>query len=702
MSKKSIHLTIEGMNCSSCVAKIEKAVRKIDGVREAKVNFASGKGAFVFDDSKVHKEQIEKTIESLGYRAIEGKGSKSKKGIGESSSIFIYFALALSVAGAILLFIEMLFLLANSSYLSHYQEFLIALVVQIIGGWTFYIGTWRGLQHKTANMDTLVALGTTTAFLYSSVVWIFGLERHMYFETSVMIIAFILIGRLLEMRAKRHATKTMQNLLKMQPKSARKVMPEGKKEVPLDEVQEGDRVLVFAGEMIPVDGRVEEGTSEVDESMMTGESAPVSKQKGDGVVGGSINGSGTLTITTSAALEKSALGRIIALVEEAQMKKPKVQKLVDQVASIFVPVVLGIALFSLVAWLVCCGNFTVGLMAMVSVLIIACPCALGLATPMVIMVSLSRAAEKGILVKDFSALEKLRKIKSIVFDKTGTLTKGKLKCTKEEGKEEELVIAKALGSYSHHPLSQTIAQENDSIHFEQINEIPGKGITAKHKGETFYLGSEGFLREQNIEMPDDIEHKTAVFFGNDKSYLGHFIFEDEVREGAHEVTQFLKQQKIKSYIISGDRKPMVEDLAGRLEVDGFQGEVLPENKGEFLSKISRPAAMIGDGVNDAVALAKADVAIAMGGSADVAMESAQIGIMHGKIGLVRQAIILSEAAHKRVVQNLWFAFGYNVIAIPLAGFDLLNPIIAAIAMALSSLSVVGNALRNYGKDGGRV
>lgn len=558
---------------------------------------------------------------------------------------------------------------------SGWWQFGLASVVQFYGGYNFYKMAISALLKGKTNMHTLVTLGTSAAYGFS--VYALFCGGHLYFETSGFLITMILLGRLFETRALASAKGGMQSLLKMQPNEARV----GDAMVPIEELKVGVRVTVRPGETVPVDGVVVEGESSVNESMLTGESLPVKKVMGAEVFTGTSNGQGSLVIEAIKLGAESSLGRIIDMVAKAQASKAPVQKLVDIVAGRFSVTVLGIAVVTFLVW----AFFDVreAVISAVAVLVIACPCALGLATPTVLMVATAKGAKAGILIKDAAGLELMGKLKAIIFDKTGTVTAGKMAVDEVVGDVKGL--AKALSKRSSHPISEAIfdvCKDEADLKVSDFREVPGSGLEAVFEGKKVFLGKGEGIRDVRV----------ASVIKVDGEVKGMFYLNDPIKVGAKESVEALQDAGLKLYLVSGDRIPVVEKVATELGFDGCFGEVLPEEKAGFVARLQEEhtfVGMVGDGINDAVALAKADVGIAMGSGTDVAMENAKIGLMHGRVD---EAFRLSRLTMRKIKQNIFFAFIYNSLGIPLAAFGLLNPMIAGTAMALSSITVVGNSI----------
>lgn len=582
-------------------------------------------------------------------------------------------------------------------------QFALATIVQFVFGWRFYVGSYYALKSLTGNMDLLVCLGTTAAYVFSAVVFLFSLPYHTYFESSATIITLILLGRLLEMRTMQKSSKALQELLKLQPKTAN-VQKNGKWEsIPIDQMNIGDIFQVKPGEQIPVDGIVIESSSYVDESMLTGESMPLFKSAGMVLFGGTQNLEGALIGKTTAVGKKTALEGIIRLVEQAQNSKAPIQKKADQLSAIFVPLVLFISLVTFFAWWGWSKDLSEALINAVAVLVIACPCALGMATPTVIMVASGRGAKAGILIKNAEAIEKAEKLQVIAIDKTGTLTQGKPKLTDVIPNTEDVrQLAAALEESSEHPVAKAISSSYQGkkeivSHFEAI---PGKGISGIIKDQQYFVGSikwmeeKGFKIERYITDPLEDEGKTVVALSTDSKVIGYLAVADTLRPYSKQGVDLLKELGVNVVMLTGDHTQTAKAIAQETGISTFFAEILPQDKAKAVEQLKKQnkVGMVGDGINDAPALAAADVGFAMRSGTDVAIESSDITLMRSDLRQVADAIDLSKATLRKIRQNLFFAFIYNALGIPLAAFGLLNPIIAGGAMALSSLCVLANAL----------
>lgn len=740
MSKKdTLSFHVSGMHCASCAINIQKTLKKTPGVSSASINYNNEQAFVNFDNEKVSPEDFKKIISKAGYTAHiskESQADQTKKIEQEKKQEIQHLKKQLLVSGIFtsILMITM-FPFAPSFLMKPVVMLLLALPVQLWAGRRFYKGALSGLKNKTTNMDTLVALGTTVAFGYSSFVVFAGswLEKqnipaHTYFEASSAIIFFILLGKFLEIRAKSRTSAAIKKLLELQVKTARVKINNSWKEISLDKVKTGDILLVKPGEKIPVDGTITKGETSLDESMITGESLPTQKQKNDEVIGSTLNVSGSIEVIATKVGDKTLLAQIIRLVQEAQGSRPAIQNTVDVVASYFVPIVIALAILTFAIWWIFGPEpkFLRAMISMINVLIIACPCALGLATPTSLMVGIGKGAQNGILIKDAQALEIANKIKAVVFDKTGTLTEGKPKVTKfflENNSYTEKKLLSLIGTVeelSHHPLAQAVtnyAKEtlnitNFSEKITKFKDISGKGVSAIYNKQTILIGTEKLMREHKIKLSSSLLEKantwkeqgeTVVFITIHNKLIGILSIADTLRHKSKEVIQQLKKQNITPILLTGDNTQTAQSIAKQLDITEFQAEVLPQEKEKKIKELQSrygKVAMVGDGINDAPALASADVGIAMGNGTDVAIESAGITLLRSDISLVPQAIKLSQATMTNIYQNLFWAFGYNTILIPVAmgalypSFGIqLSPILASIAMAFSSISVVGNALR---------
>lgn len=737
---------VKGMTCASCVSRVEKKLSSLQGVTDVQVNLANEKVFMEYIPSLTGLRELQAALKKIGYTLLspeeetaEGMGEEERHA-GELRQIKLKFMLSAVLSGIIMLsgMQTALPLLPNAgSPFFHLWLFALATPVQFWAGWQFYRGAWAGLKHGYADMNTLIAVGTSAAYFFSAYATFFpgslkflGQEIAVYYDTSAMIIALVLLGRWLEARAKSRASDAIKKLMGLQPKTAR-VERNGKEvEVLIAEVVPGDTVIVRPGEKIPVDGVVLDGTAAVDESMITGESIPVEKKPEDEVIGASINKTGYFKMRATHLGRESVLSQIIKLVEEAQGSKAPVQRLADKVAGIFVPTVIGIALLAFIVWWGVGESFVslptepfiFALMIFISVLIIACPCALGLATPTAIMVGTGRGAELGILIKGGETLEQVQKLDTVIFDKTGTLTWGKPEVTDvfiatetEISVDRLLVLAGSLEKGSEHPLGQAIVREAERRHLKlmtvsNFQTRPGFGVQGEVDGHSVSLGNPRMMQGDGVDISrlnDRIEEmagqgKTPMIFAIGDKASGILSAADTVKPQAKEVVRRLQSMGLEVVMITGDNQQTAAAIGQELEIDQVLAEVLPAGKADAVKKLKekgRFVAMVGDGINDAPALAEANIGIAIGSGTDVAMEASDITLMTRDLNAVADAIELSKKTMSKIRQNLFWAFFYNVLGIPIAAgifFPLygvlLQPIYAAAAMSLSSVSVVSNAL----------
>lgn len=716
-------LLIQGMSCASCVSKVEKALLSTKGVVSASVNLASEK-AQVIAPSSVSTSDLIHQVSKAGYRAMlesESDAQESLKLLAKEKRHLI-FAIFLSLP----LVMPMLLMPLGVHWMPPgWIQLALTVPVQFWLGLRFYKSAWRSLKSFSGNMDLLVAVGTSAAFglsLYSLIQHQLqdhgsSHEPHLYFESAAVIITLVLLGKYLESKAKKSTLEAIKALQALRPTTARVLNADKTQEIEkqISEIQLGDLVTVRSGESIPVDGKILEGQSDIDESMITGESMPVHKTLSDTVIAGSMNQTGRLVIQTTAVGHETALSRIIRMVDHAQMAKAPIQRLVDKVSEYFVPAVFIVALITVLLWGILNGNWEQAIINGVSVLVIACPCALGLATPTSIMVGSGLAAQYGILIQDAEALERAHDITTVAFDKTGTLTLGKptLVNTIPLGisESELLVLSASLQSSSEHSLGRAIVEKAQALNLsfsppQDVTFIAGKGLRGKVSDRTLMIGNAKLIQEQSIPISSpshiDIEDLLAsgatVSFVADldsKKLLGIFAFKDEVKPSSAQTIAELKKRNIRTLMITGDNSASAQRIADQLGITEVFAEVLPEEKSKIISKLKKPGqvvAMVGDGINDAPALAGADVGFAMSTGTDVAMHTADVTLMSGNPLLIPDAIDISKKTFSKIQQNLFWAFIYNVIGVPLAALGYLNPMLAGGAMALSSVSVVVNSL----------
>lgn len=728
---QTLTLPVEGMTCASCVARVEKSLARIPGIETAAVNLATEKATVKFNPSLVTAEQMAKAVEEAGYKLIlpavneKVQPSEASDGYQKLKREFLIGAI-LTLPIMILSMVSMTdwFMAVSPLGMDDVNKvlFLATTVVMIVAGKRFFSVAWKLAKRLESDMNTLVAVGTGMAYLYSSVVVLFPdwlpasvNTMDVYFDTSATIITLILLGKVLEARAKQRASDAMKKLMSIQPKTAHVKRDGIYLDVAVGDVVVGDIIMVRPGEKIPVDGIIESGETSIDESMMTGESIPVHKKKGDKVIGGTINTTGSIEFRAVAVGHDTMLAHIVRLVEEAQGSKAPIQSLADKIASVFVPTVIGIAIITFFVGIVA-GNleFAQALIHAIAVLIIACPCALGLATPTAIMVGTGRGATLGVLIKNAESLERAGSITTVVFDKTGTVTEGKpavVDVIPLNGfSEEELIMLSASVEYqSEHPLSKAIVEyaSKKNIIAQPVTSFlanPGFGVTGKVNGRNITIGNEMFLRESlvNISSAEDLalnfqkEGKTVIFVGVDKKLAGLIAIADTVRATSKEAIQQLHSMGINVALLTGDNKSTAEAIAKEVGIDTVVANVLPKGKAEFIKRLQAKGeivAMVGDGINDAPALAQAQVSMAMASGTDVALETADVVLMRHDLVAVVRAIKLSRRTIRTIKENLFWAFIYNIIGIPLAAFGMLSPTFAAAAMAFSSVSVVTNSLR---------
>ncbi len=729
-------LKIEGMTCAACVRAVERSVKRLDGVEEANVNLATEKLVVSFETSKLRIADIKQAVYKAGYKALEEETTDTDRIKKEQATKALWKRFVISAIFAVpLLFISM-------SHMFGYHlpsiidpmhnpmnfalvQLLLTLPVMFEGRKFFKVG-FRALYMKSPNMDSLIAIGSSAAFLYG----IFAIMQislghmeyisHLYFESAATILTLITLGKYLESVTKGKTSEAIKKLMGLAPKTA-VIIKDGKEiSISIDEVMVGDIIVVKPGEKLPVDGEIVEGTTSIDESMLTGESIPVEKNVGDKIFGASINKNGYIKYKATKVGKDTALAQIIKLVEEAQGSKAPIAKLADVISGYFVPIVISLAIISSLVWYISGESALFSLTIFISVLVIACPCALGLATPTAIMVGTGKGAEYGVLIKSGEALETAHKINAIVFDKTGTITEGKPKVTdivtKDIDKEELLILAASAEKASEHPLGEAVIKyaEEKSLKLKDVDNfkaIAGKGIEATLEGKNLLLGNKKFMEEQSIFI-EDFQHesnllaeegKTPMFIASEGKLLGIIAVADTIKESSKIAIERLHAMNIKVAMLTGDNKRTADAIARQVGIDIVISEVLPGDKAKEIKKLQKDGnkvAMVGDGINDAPALAVADIGIAIGSGTDVAIESADIVLMRSDLRDVPTAIDLSKKTIKNIKENLFWAFGYNTVGIPIAmgvwyafGGKLLNPMIAALAMSFSSVSVLLNALR---------
>ncbi len=736
MSGKEIHtketFQVLGMSCAVCALNVETTLGAQEGVYEAKVNFAGSTVLVDYNPQVITPVELQKAVEAAGYELVVENTEDTDQADRLQREEFL--ALKRKTIGAIVLAIPVFVIGMFFMHMPYGNWIMLAFTIPVMAffGRDFFVHAYMQLKHGRANMDTLVAVSTGVAFLFSlfNTIWpeywtSRGLEAHVYYEAAAVIIALILLGRLLEAKAKFSTSTAIKKLMGLQPKTVTKILADGsEEEVPIREVEVGDVLVVKPGEKIPVDGEVTEGSSFVDESMITGESIPVEKVKGQPVYAGTINEKGSFRFRADKVGGETVLANIIRMVQEAQGSKAPVQKLVDRIAGIFVPVVMGIAVITFIVWMLIGGDlaFTHALLTSITVLVIACPCALGLATPTAIMVGIGKGAEHNILIKDAESLELMYRVNAIVLDKTGTITEGKPVVTDihwTPGAEDERYqsILLEIERRSEHPLADAVVQKFKE---KVVNEIlvsdfenqTGKGVTAKVGDKVYLVGNRALLEVNHVVLDDDNEKlavrwegdgKTVVFFAGGGRVLALVAIADKIKESSRQAVATLHEKGIDVYMLTGDNALTARAVADQVGIRHFKAEVMPGEKANFVEALQhegKVVAMVGDGINDSQALAQADVSIAMGKGSDIAMDVAKVTLITSDLNVIPRAIALSHQTVRAIRQNLFWAFIYNIIGIPLAagvlyginGF-LLNPMIAAAAMAFSSVSVVTNSLR---------
>jgi Cu+-exporting ATPase len=713
MPTESIALDISGMTCASCSSRVEKALNKVAGVLDASVNLATEQATIKVARGTPLATLIA-AVERAGYGA-QVPPTSGEAPVAPARMLPDWWPVALAILLSLPLAAPMLgSLLGFHWMLPGWLQWALATPVQFWLGGRFYRAGWKALRAGSGNMDLLVAVGTSAAYGLSVYMLLTRPgTMHLYFEASAVVISLVLLGKFLEARAKRQTTEAIRALQALRPSTARVRLDGVDRDVPIDSIRAGDLVVIRPGERIPVDGEIVEGTSQVDESMLTGESLPVDKQPGDPLTGGAINAHGMLIARTTAVGAETTLARIIRLVENAQAAKAPIQRLVDKVSAVFVPVVMGIALVTFIAWWAWGGNAEVAILNAVAVLVIACPCALGLATPTAIMAGTGVAARHGILIKDAEALELAHRISTVVFDKTGTLTDGTphvAACVAADGGDKNTVLALAAGlqAGSEHPLARAVLDAAASIPpmpAQEQQALPGRGISGTMAGEIYWLGNRRLMQDQQVTTTPlesaadalEAEGRTVSWLARarDHQALGLIAFGDAVKPGAAAAIAHLKARGIATVMLTGDNRGAARVAAAELGIDSVVAEVLPGDKATQVNQLKsdgQTVAMVGDGINDAPALAAADVGIAMSSGSDVAMHTAGITLMRGDPTLVADAIDISRRTYAKIRQNLFWAFIYNLVGIPLAAAGMLNPVIAGAAMAFSSVSVVSNAL----------
>jgi Cu2+-exporting ATPase len=731
---ETLTFPVTGMTCAGCASSVESMLSSQQGVDKAEVNYATQSVKVAFHPEIVQPSGLQKSVQSVGYDLIiDTLNGKEKQAQAQQSH---YNKLKNNIIWATVLTIPVVLIGMVFMHIPYANEIMLVLTAPVlfVAGRGFFVNAWKQATHGRANMDTLVAMSTGIAFTFSVFNTFFpefwyrqGLMPHVYFEAASVVIVFIMLGKLLEEQAKSNTSSAIKKLIGLQPKTVLLITALGEtEETAIAAVQVGDRLLVRPGEKIPVDGEIYDGTSFVDESMLSGEPIPIEKKTGEKVFAGTLNQKGSFRFTAEKVGSGTMLAQIIQLVQDAQGSKAPVQKLVDKIAGVFVPVVMLIAVLSLGAWLIFGGQhaFTQGLLAMVTVMVIACPCALGLATPTAVMVGIGKGAENGILIKDAEALELGYRVDTVILDKTGTLTEGKPKVTdliwakRAEGNSQMLAgILLAIEQESEHPLAAAIVehlknQDVKSATLDYFNSLTGRGVEGMLNGKPYFAGSPKLLGASNLKIPNDLKEQqdvmlnaamTVIYFADETGVLGIIGIQDRLKDHSAQAVADLKSQGIDVYMVTGDNVQTANHIGAEAGIDHIIAEALPSDKADFVKLLQsrgKIVAMVGDGINDSQALAQANLSIAMGRGSDIAMDVAKITLVSSDLTHIAKALKLSRLTVRTIRQNLFWAFIYNLIGIPIAagllypinGF-LLNPMIAGAAMALSSVSVVSNSLR---------
>lgn len=724
---------VSGMTCASCAHSLETYLEFVEGIEKVAVNYPNQSVRLEYNGAKVSMDTIQQKALEIGYTILAGEAQETKEvfdQIEEKRLKTLKTKLIFSAVFSIPVFIIAMFFMGKIPF-ENWIMMLLATPALFWSGSEFFVIAWRKLKHFSSNMDTLVALSTGTAYIFSVFNTVYpqyflsrGVAPHVYYESAVIIITLILLGRYLEERAKSKTSSAIKKLMGLKPKEVVVIRNGTEQTIPYEKINIGDLIIIKPGDKVPVDGIVKKGESFIDESMISGEPIPLSKTKGDKVFAGTINQKGALRIIANKVGNDTLLSQIIQLVEQAQASKPTIQKLVDKVAGIFVPIVIGLAILSFIIWYAIGPepSFTYALLTLITVLIIACPCALGLATPTALMVGIGRGAQQGILIKDAQSLETAYKVDTLILDKTGTITEGRPKVTDlvwahNDSTSELSQILLAIESQSEHPVAEAIVQHlkkerTPEVHAESFQSITGMGAKISYQGKTYMAGNERLMRNNEIIIPEEIsylaaslkkEAKTVVYFSGESQVEAVIAIADQVKESTQTAIEKIHAMGISIWMLTGDNEQTASAIARQVGIKNFRANVMPADKGNFVKELQtqgKIVAMAGDGINDSHALAQSDVGIAMGSGTDIAMESAGITLMQSDLKQIEKAIKLSKATMRTIRENLFWAFIYNIIAIPIAagvlfpfnGF-LLNPMIAGAAMSLSSISVLVNSLR---------